>query len=67
MTKNSKEELDTLDKILIFFFGIIFVMIVGYQYFYNLQGSNKKKKQGLILYYSGILFWISILVIVSIS
>ncbi len=63
-SKDSKTGLTLKDKILIFFFGVLFVMFVGYQYLYNLPGTEKQKRQGIILYYAGILFWVLVVVII---
>ncbi len=60
--KESKKGLTLTDKILIFFFGVLFVMFFGYQYLYNLPGTEKQKRQGIILYYLGILFWVLVVV-----
>ena len=49
------------DKILIFFFGTFFVLILGKHYFANLGGSPGEKSQLLKWYYFGLVFWFLIL------
>ncbi|WP_422351131.1 hypothetical protein [Flagellimonas sp.] len=53
--KNSKE-ISSTDKIVIFFFGILFVLLLGRHYFANLRGGLNEKSQMLKWYLLGIGF-----------
>ncbi|SHJ55184.1 hypothetical protein SAMN04488007_0691 [Maribacter aquivivus] len=44
-----------------FFFGIIFVSILGKHYFANLGGSVEDKSRLLKVYYLGLVFWACII------
>jgi len=58
---DKKDGINVTNKVLLFFFGILFVIIVGNQYFYNMPGTKRQKKELLICYYVGILFWCVVL------
>ena len=53
--KQKEVEITTKEKITMFFFGVIFVLLLGKQYFANLAGSNDAKAQLLKWYYLGLL------------
>lgn len=47
-------------KLLIFFGGIFIVMFSGFNYFESIPGVTKKEKnETIVLYYLGMIFWIS--------
>ena len=57
MKTKLKTKLAMKDKIQIFFFGMVWVVVFRYQYFYNLPGTEKDKRKFIRLYYGGIVFW----------
>lgn len=52
------------EKLKMFFFGFIIVIISGTRVFYNLPGNTTQKRQTLIYYISGLLFWIILIGII---
>lgn len=60
--KDSKEkELTHSEKLIMFFFGIIIILITGTRVFYHLPGNETQKRQTLFYYLSGIVFWILVI------
>ena len=58
----SAQSIPRKDKIIIFFFGTIFVLLIGKHYFANLGGSPGEKSVLLKWYYFGLAFWLCIIV-----
>ncbi len=56
-----KHTLSLREQIIMFFFGIIFVSILGKHYFANLGGSVEDKSRLLKVYYLGLVFWACII------
>ena len=52
------------EKLKMFFFGFIIVIISGTRVFYNLPGNATQKRQTLFYYISGLLFWIILIGII---
>lgn len=55
--KKANHSLSLKEQIIMFFFGIVFVTILGRQYFANLGGSVEDKSRLMKVYYLGLLFW----------
>ena len=62
---SGKNEIKLSQKLLIFFFGIFFVLIAGRQYFALLSGSIEQKNQLLKLYYLGLIFWAALISVLA--
>ncbi len=61
----SRNSLSVSHKILIFFGGLFIVMFAGFHYFNSIPGKTpKEKNKALILYYLGIVFWISLVAVI---
>ena len=63
---SSNEGLTKSDKQIAFYFGIFIILITGTRVFYNLPGTDKQKKQTLLYYLAGLLFWIFIVILIII-
>ena len=51
---------DTKTKI--FFFGVFAIILAGPQYFYNQTGTKRQKRENIIYYVAGVIFWVILLV-----
>ena len=60
-TFESQRGIEASMKVLVFVFGIFLVAFSGRQYLFKVSGTEK---QELILYYSGLLFWISLIALI---
>ena len=45
-------------KIKIFFFGVFAIILAGPRYFYNQSGTKRQKRENIIYYTAGVIFWI---------
>ncbi|NQZ45845.1 MAG: hypothetical protein HRT65_16190 [Flavobacteriaceae bacterium] len=57
MEQKDQNPISEKDNIILFFFGIFFVLLLGRHYFANLKGSPEQKNQLLKWYYLGLVFW----------
>ena len=55
------EGLTESEKLKMFFFGIVIIIITGTRVFYHLPGNEKQKKQTFTYYIGGVLFWLIII------
>ncbi|PIB30621.1 hypothetical protein [Maribacter sp. 4G9] len=67
MTKKKNTELGVQpkEKMIMFFFGIVFVLMLGKHYFANLGGSTDEKAELLKWYYFGLAFWIILICVLG--
>ena len=64
--KSNLQGLNQKEKMTMFFFGFVIVLLHGgNRYFYHLSGNDKQKRQKITYYILGIIFWIITFVLIS--